>query len=275
MKFSTNQVLMAAVAGSFLVTGSAASAEGSRSIVVGPQVVAKPKYEGSDEHDVYVIPLFIPKFSDSADENPSLFKKFRRRLDFRGLDDVRIRISRPGGFEFGVATGYISDRDQSDARRLRGLGDVDGGLLLGGYAGIRRGPVLFDAAVVDKVTGDDAGFQFRFGAETERQISPRTKVKARIGTTFADDDYMQTYFGVTPGQSARSSAGLRAFNASGGIKDIHVQLGTEIELTERWLVKATGQYARLLGDAADSPVIETEDQFSGTLGFGYRFYLSR
>ena len=266
---------MAAAAGSFLLAGNAAFAEGERSIVLGPQLVAKPKYEGSDDHDVYVIPLFVPKFSDSADENPSLFKKFRRRLDFRGLDDVRIRVSRPGGFEFGIATGYITDRDQSDGRRLRGLGDVDGGLLLGGYAGIRRGSVLFDAAIVDKITGDDAGFQFRLGAGTERQVSERTKVTVRVGTTFADNDYMQTYFGVTPAQSARSRAGLPAFNASGGIKDVHVELGTEIELTDRWLVKATGQYARLLGDAADSSIVETEDQFSGSVGLGYRFYLSR
>ena len=28
---------------------------------------------------------------------------------------------------------------------------------------------------------------------------------------------------------------------------------------------------RLLGDAADSPVIQTKDQISGTIGLGYRF----
>ena len=270
-----SRFLIAAVAGSVLTSGTVVLADSERSIALGAAVVAKPKYEGSDEHDVFVIPLFVPKFSDSADENPSLFKKIRRRVDIRGLDDVRIRISRPGGFEFGAVTGYITDRDQSDARRLRGLGDVDGGLVLGGYAGIRRGPVLFDVAIIDKVTGDDAGFQVRLGAGTEQQISERATISATVGTTFASDDYMQTYFGVTPAQSAASVAGLPAFNASGGIKDVYFELSSELELSDRWLLRASGRYARLLGDAADSPVIETEDQLSGSIGLGYRFYLTR
>ncbi len=271
----TSRFLIAAVAGGFLMSGHAMAQENGRSIYLGASVVAKPKYEGSDEHDVYVIPLFVPKFSDSADENPSLFKKIRRRVEFRDLDDVRIRVSRPGGFEFGAVTGYITDRDESDARRLRGLGDVDGGLVLGGYAGIRHGSFLFDAAILDKVTGDDSGFEIRLAAGTEQQVSARTKITARVGTTFASDDYMQTYFGVTPAQSASSLAGLRTFNASGGIKDVYLEFGAEHELGERWLIKGTGRYGRLLGDAADSPVIETEDQFSGSIGLGYRFNLTR
>lgn len=44
-----------------------------------------------------------------------------------------------------------------------------------------------------------------------------------------------------------------------------------MDLSERWLLKAGGRYGRLLGDAADSPVVETENQFSGVLGLGYRF----
>jgi outer membrane scaffolding protein for murein synthesis (MipA/OmpV family) len=31
----------------------------------------------------------------------------------------------------------------------------------------------------------------------------------------------------------------------------------------------------LLGDAADSPVVETENQLSGVLGLGYRFHWPR
>jgi outer membrane protein len=64
---------------------------------------------------------------------------------------------------------------------------------------------------------------------------------------------------------------LPAFSPDAGIKDAHIEIGAEVLLSDRWLLRAGGRYARLLGDAADSPVIETENQFSGTLGLGYRF----
>jgi outer membrane protein len=249
----------------------AVQAKAERSIALGAAAVVKPKYEGSDGYETYAIPLFIPRFTDSADENPSLFKSIRSRVKFRGLDDIRLRVFDSGAFEAGAVTGYIGDRDQGDGRLLRGWGDVDGGLVLGGYAGVHVGNVFFDAALIDKVSGDDAGYQVRLGAEVERRVSPRSKVKARAGTTFASDDYMQTYFGVTPTQAAMSTVVLSEFNPEAGLKDMHVELGAEIDLSKRWVMKASGGYARLLGDAADSPVVESANQWTGTLGFAYRF----
>lgn len=264
----------------FVVAGLAVAApcaalgqaeEAGKSLTLGGAVVVKPKYEGSSGHDVFGVPIIIPKFSDPDEGDPSAFKRFRKRVKFRGLDDIRFRVVNPGPLEFGVVGGYLSDRDQDDGVRLGGLGDVDGGMSLGGYAAVNVGELTFDVAAFDKVSGDDAGVQIRLGAEVDRRISERVKIVARVGTTFADEDYMQTYFGVTGAQAATSTFGLAAYDADSGIKDVHIELGTEVALNDRWLLKAGGRYGRLLGDAADSPVIETADQFSGTLGIGYRF----
>jgi outer membrane scaffolding protein for murein synthesis (MipA/OmpV family) len=35
------------------------------------------------------------------------------------------------------------------------------------------------------------------------------------------------------------------------------------------------RYSRLVGDAADSPIVETEDQFTGLVGLSYKFDLGR
>lgn len=264
---------LSALAASVIALGFSGTVHAEKSIAIGAAALVKPKYEGSDSYETYAIPLFIPRFTDSGDENPSLFKKIRNRIKFRGLDDIRLRALNTGRFEAGAITGYIGDRDESDGRLLRGLGDVDGGLVLGGYAGVHAGDVFFDVALFDKVSGDDAGVQLRLGAEVERQMSQRVNIKARVGATYASDDYMQTYFGVSAAQAATSAAGLGAFDADAGFKDIHFQLGAEVDLSERWVMKATGRYARLLGDAADSPLIESEDQWTGSLGLAYRFYL--
>ena len=248
-----------------------AEVESGWSLTLGGAAIVKPKYEGSDEFETIPIPIIIPKFSDTIEDDGSAITQVRKRVNFRGLDDIRIRILGGERLQAGAVTGYITKRDQNDGPLLRGLGDIDGGLVAGAYTGFTLGAFQFDAAILEKVTGDDAGPEYRFGVETTRHVTERAEIGLRVGTTFASDDYMQTYFGVTPAQSRNSKAGLPAYAPDAGIKDVFVAVGASIDLSDRWLLKAGARYGRLLGDAADSPVVETADQVSGTIGLGYRF----
>jgi outer membrane protein len=238
------------------------------SVGVGGSVGIKPRYEGSKEYRAFGFPLVMPKLGNAN-------SAFAGRVKFRGLDDVRFRAFEMGGFEFGPLAGYKFGRQEDDGDLLRGLGDVDNGLVLGAYAGYRFGTVLFDVSYNQIVTGDHNGYQIRFGAEVERKFTSRLSVIARVGSTFADDNYMSSNFGVSALQAYGSFAGLPAFDAEAGIKDVHFELGTATDLTDRWKLRVGGRYSRLLGDAADSPVIETKDQFSAIVGLSYRFDIRR
>jgi outer membrane protein len=238
------------------------------SIGVGGSVGIRPKYEGSKEYEAYGFPLILPKLGGDA-------SAFAGRVKFRGIDDVRIRAFDAGGFEIGPLAGYVFGRDEDDGDKLLGLGKVDDGLVLGAYAGYRLGIVMFDVSYHQIVTGNDDGYQIRAGAEVESYIVPGVKGVARVGTTFADDNYMDSYFGVNAVQASNSIAGLPVYDAGSGIKDVHFGLATVIDLTDRWKLRAGGKYARLLKDAADSPVIETKDQFSAIVGLSYRFDFQR
>jgi outer membrane scaffolding protein for murein synthesis (MipA/OmpV family) len=250
--------------------GAPAAHAAPESVTLGAAAIIKPKYEGSNEHEVIPIPIIIPKFTENPNDD-SAVTAVRKRVKFRGLDDIRIRVLGSERFQIGAVTGYITKRDQDDGDLLKGLGDIDGGLVLGAYSAFTFGAFTFDAAVMEKVTGDDAGPEFRLGIETSRQITERVSLGIRVGTTIASEDYMQTYFGVTAAQSGRSRAGLPVYTPDGGVKDVFVAVGSTVDLNDRWLLKAGARYGRLLGDAADSPVIETKDQVSGTIGLGYRF----
>lgn len=241
-------------------------------LTLGAMAVIKPKYEGSDEHEVIGVPLIRPQFNRDPD---SRFSTFRKRVRFKGLDDIRFNVLNGPSLEFGPVLGYRSGRDQDDAARLLGLGDIDGGLVIGGFAAYHFGPFTFDISVAAQSTGEHSGAQTKLGIETKRKVSDRAKVTMRVGTTIASEDYMQTFFGVTAAQSATSVAGLPIFTADAGVKDVHVAFGADIYLSESWLLRLGARYARLLGDAADSPVIETEDQFTATVGLGYRFPINR
>ncbi len=261
------------VAGAALIAPAlfcAPAAAMPESLTLGAAAIVKPKYEGSNEHEVIPIPIITPKFGETPGADSTL-TQVRKRVNFRGLDDIRVRLLGGERLQVGAVTGYITKRDQEDGDLLRGMGNIDGGMVLGAYSAFSLGAITFDAAILEKVTGDDAGPEYRFGVETNRQVGERVKLGIRFGTTLASQDYMQTYFGVTPAQSRSSLAGLPAYSPDAGVKDVFVAVGASVDLSDRWLLKAGARYGRLLGEAADSPVIETENQLSGTMGLGYRF----
>jgi MipA family protein len=236
-------------------------------IKAGAIVVVMPKYEGSEDYEAFGFPFIFPVFGDGE---PGFFS----RIDARGIDDIRFKLIERDGFIAGPLAGYNLGRDDDDGDLLRGLGDVDGGVVAGGFVGYHLGPVLVDVSFRNTF-GDDGGYLIGFGAEVERPLRERVMLTARIGANYADGDYMQNYFGVTAAQAATSVAGLPAFDAESGFKDVYVELGLKADLDARWSARTTLRYSRLVGDAADSPVVESEDQFTALVGFTYKFDLGR
>ena len=65
--------------------------------------------------------------------------------------------------------------------------------------------------------------------------------------------------------------GPAVYLPSAGFKDVHVGAIATIDLNDRWTLMLIGRYARLIGDAADSPIVETENQFYGGAALTYKF----
>lgn len=227
----------------------------------GGIVIVAPRYEGSRSYRVIGLPIVAPAGFGEG------------RVEVKGSDDVRLRVLSLNGLELGAVTGWRFGRDEDDGSRLRGLGDIDGGLAIGGYAAYRLGVVSAFAAYSHQATGDDTGGLLRFGLESRLPMTGRMTLTALAGATWASDDYMRAYFSVTPAQAARS--GLASYSATAGIKDVHVGVSAEIPLADLWTLRLIGRYARLVGDAADSPIVERQDQFTGGVGLTYRFSLGR
>ncbi len=176
------------------------------------------------------------------------------------------------GFSIGPSFRYVYKRDSDDHPELRGLGNIDAAWELGGriayqwsmfrpWLAVRYGLGGHSGIVAE--TGLD--LKFRPSAVTEFTIGPRA--------SFATSEYMRTYFGVTPAESARS--GLSAYNPGGGIKGAGVEVTGRYEFTDRWALVGLAYYERLIGDAAASPVVKVgnENQITAKLGLSYKFGL--
>jgi outer membrane scaffolding protein for murein synthesis (MipA/OmpV family) len=230
---------------------------------VGGAAVVTPKYEGSKEYEVIGFPIVAPAGSLSSTEFGA--------VQFRGLDDIRLRVFQYQGFEFGPLAGYHLGRDEDDGDLLDGIGDVDGGLVLGAYTAYDFGGIKPFVSYHHIVTGDVDGGYFRFGAESKIPVAGTTGVTLVAGATYASGAYMDEYFSISAAQSAASVAGLAMYEADAGIKDLYIGAGTDIPLTDVWSLKLAAQYTHLLGDASDSPIVETDSQFTGLVGLTYRF----
>ncbi|WP_235890818.1 MipA/OmpV family protein [Pararhizobium mangrovi] len=241
--------------------------KGNWGFEVGAIGLTKPKYEGSSQYRFLGFPIVIPHYyGDNYDP------KTRSRFSFRGLDDVRYAVLRYGDLDIGPLAGYTFGRDDSDGARLKGLGDVDGGVILGGFAEYHFDPFFVDVALGDQITGDASGaYTVKAGVGADFAVTDRLVLSPYLSATYASGDYMDKYFSVTSAQSARSDAGLDRFDADAGIKDISFQIEGKYRLSKRWSARSTLGYSRLVGDAADSPVTADADQFSALVGLTYTF----
>ncbi len=262
-------IFIAVSAGVCLLAGVASPAKADGSFgglgivgwTAGGFIAIAPTYEGSDDYEVVGAPFIYPRFGGAGG-----------RLSVRGADDIRYRLINGPRLAVGPLVGYKSDRDEDDGPLLAGLGDVEGGVVVGGFAEFKLQPWLtFDVSYHRTVTGDVDGGQVRFGLASETPVTPALTLLARVGATYADDAYMGAYFGITAAQEATSLALLPEYDAGAGIKDVHVQLGADIKLSQTWGLKISGRYGYLVGDAGDSPVVETRDQFSGSAVITYKF----
>ena len=221
---------------------------------VGGFVYASPSFEGSKSYEAIAFPFVAPAGLGSEGV-----------IQIKGADDVRLRLLQTGGFEFGPLAGYRFGRDGDDVSNVD-VDDVDGGLVLGAFATYRTGPLAFSVSYHHQATGDDTGGLVRFGVEHTSRLSPTLKLTAGAGANYATQEYMTAFFGV-PGPAGHQP--------DAGFKDIYVGAVATLDLSDRWALHLIGQYAHLVGEAADSPIVETESQLYGGLALSYKFDWAR
>lgn len=222
-----------------------------------------PDYEGSDDYEFQPIPFASIVYDDFIFiTGPSLGVNL---LNFEGpFGDDR--------FKAGPIARYSFGRDEDDNHALDGLGDVDDSIEVGGFLNYEIGIWSAGLTVVQDVAGGHDGLVAEATTGVTVPITEQLRSSLEASATFADSNYMEAYFGVSPSQSAES--GLAQFEADAGFKDVGITLGLNYMFTESIGLSGRAQYKRLLADAADSPIVADEgsaDQFFTGLFLTYRF----
>jgi outer membrane protein len=224
-----------------------------------------PDYEGSDDYTAGVAPAAFYKFKGS--------ERWAMLLG----PELSVNVIDHSTWQFGPLINYRFGRDGIDDKVVKHMKDIDDTLEAGAFLRWRHvdssnqrnreGARIFaQADVGDTYDGWIAGAS----ATIFRQVSQAVDLMGGVGFTYASDDYNNTYFGVNAKNVGTS--GLPFFDADGGAKDVRLTFGAIVHFGLDWHLGAGVQYRSLLGDAADSPVVDKRgdsNQWIGGLALAY------
>lgn len=244
LRFGAAMVVAASLSGLALADGRPGGGGPDKgwSLVLGGGGLLSPDYDGSDDYEVRALPYVSAKYGDW--------------LSFSVPEGLKLTVIHEDGFRAGVLAGYRFDRDADENTALRGWGDIDGTVELGAFAEYR-----FDALKlgldVRQGLSDDTGLLATLSLRHESRIGP-ARISIGPQMTWGDDEYMQTYFGITPAQAAASTLGYAPYAADGGIRSYGLGLSAFTPVSDSWAITVIAGVSQITGDAADSPIVADE-----------------
>ncbi|MBU2958439.1 MipA/OmpV family protein [Paracoccus sp. 1_MG-2023] len=172
------------------------------------------------------------------------------------------------GLSFAPSFGTVGDRDTGDYPELSGLDDIDRAYELGLRVSYGMGPVTAFGSLRRGFDGHE-GLTGEIGAKYRTQLTERLTLWSGAELVYGDDEFNNTYFGVTAAESAAS--GLDETQPGGGLNEAALTFEAKYAMTETTSLLGEIRYGKLIGDAADSPVVQEEYQPSLRLGVTRRF----
>lgn len=230
-------------------------------------VVQGPEYLGARKSSSSVRPGFFLRYGRVTVSASGGFAAAKRQGESRGLG---IDVSRSDDLDVDLGLRVDGGRDESDSDALAGMGNVKRTVRarLAAEWRFAKDWKLGGSWTVDAF-GRGGGNLGEATLRRDWHVGDRYTYTAGGGLTIAGDRYMQTYFGVTPEQSARS--GYPVYTPKFSVRDVSAFVAVRAELGLRWVVIGSIGYSRLLSDAADSPLAQRDGWFGATAGLGYRF----
>lgn len=233
-------------------------------VTVRGNVIVSPDFPGAKNYGFMV----YPSFSIRSPATPETFKA--------PDDGVSLAVAGETNWSVGVVGRYQSGRYRSDNKALTGIHDAKWALepgLFGEFWALRD-TLRLRAELRFGVNGYN-GPVANLGADLV-QTYGRFTLSGGPRMAIAGTDYMRTYFGVTEAD-ALANASVTPYRPDAGVKSVGVAAAATYRWNENWATTIHGGYDRLVGQAADSPIVKafgSRDQFFVGANASYSFPLS-
>jgi outer membrane protein len=229
---------------------------------IGAGVRTRPAYDGSAAQRTDLIPTVRyygkPWFARTT----------------QGILEGGVRTELARGLNVGAQLAYEGGRlaSESDFLRSNNVPDINPGASVGLHVewDPRLGPMPVTLLArgrhfVDGDRGAQADLRLTAGVFSRGAVSAGVFIQG----TWADSKSSQSFYGITPGQSAVT--GLPAYSAGSGPLYTSGGLLWGVDLSREWIVVGNLEARRLRGDAARSPLAERTSNHYASASLAYRF----
>ena len=227
----------------------------------------RPEYGGATRQIFKLTPALFLRYGRFTVTNASGFVTRRADDVVRGLG---VDMLRSESVRVNVSLRFDRGRSESSSAALAGLGDIKPTVRVRTSASWRlEGPWRLGASWSFDAFGRGGGNFGDLSGGWENHIAPRTVLTLGSSLSMAGDRYLQSYFGISAEQAART--GYPVYEPRSGLRDVSLFINLRHDIGEDWIVLAGGSSTRLLGPAAASPLTGKKNNWAVNAGLARRF----
>ena len=274
MKIITLRTLGAVLACAFAATNAMAYDEISGEVAakaggfLGLGVTYRPDYEGSDNYEGKI--ALFGRYNMESGRYISLGGTAGSERAARLKMNI---LTSETAWEIGPVVQYRFKRGGDvENNKVSHMQTVPNEQEAGGFVGYHLGSLFLSMTGVYDISGESDGTLFYFNGLYRLPVNDQFEMAVGAQTTWASNDYMETYFGVSGPNAANS--GLPRYSADSGLKDAGVGLTGHYKFTKTWGMIGNVSYTRMLNDAKDSPLVKQvgdENQYTAVVALTYNF----
>lgn len=226
-----------------------------------------PDYPGARTSGLSVRPGLYLRWGRVAISSGGGWASPRQDDDLRGLG---LELRRTRSMRLNLGLRVDSGRSEDAAPALAGMGDVKRTVRvrLGATWAFAPQWELRAGWTIDAF-GRGGGNLGELKLQHDWPLAPRLHLTTGASLSLAGDRYLQTYYGVTPAQSART--GYPVFEPGMGLRDVSLFSTLRADIGEDWVGQLGAGVTHMLGDAAHSPLTQRRTGWSVSAGLGWRF----
>ncbi|ATQ74627.1 hypothetical protein CR152_08910 [Massilia violaceinigra] len=211
--------------------------------------------EGTTDVDLILIAALVPVSEGRSGMKtvvlPSISAQWSNGI-FARPGEVGMQLSEDPMFKYGPLLSYGSRSRRADDRQHKSILGIEAGAFA--YYQLAHN-IAFHSSVMYGGGDDHRGVRLNLGGSYGMRLTTHQTLNAGVGMNVVNRGYMQSYFGISPEQAARS--GKPAYRAGAGVKDISLSLRWNVGLSTKYALGSGITASRLVGSALDSPLVDT------------------
>lgn len=225
-------------------------------VTMGLGLANTPRYMGSNERRYRVIPTLNAQWKNGW------FAGFPRGVGYNFSSNPHT--------EYGLRFGLDMGRKQTASAALNGLGNINARAELGGFYNLALSKqIKLNTGLRYGAGSDRKGMLMDANLNYRLPLTERDFASFGIATTYANSNYMQSYYGVNATQSANS--GYAIYTPSAGIREISLTANYTHKIDRQWAVVSGVSLGQLGSAVKAAPMSRSTMHNSVHISTNYTF----